>query len=233
MAGLGAGVVVRWLMHPKAEQLLRFCLLPSLTLHPSRWERLLPQSDFHGRPSSASSHPVDAQAHQRWSLQLLHQLALQPLTTVEDPALPLAALEPVRFKALIAWCGAGAAESQLRTCIDREQLARVQGVVGGDALEFAFDHATALQRYGACALPQSSTLESAVPALGAAVLYQAFAAATAPVQERALLRLPVDAAQHVTYLCPALQVPATALAYARWVLQEMDAPWISSFAPTR
>ena len=202
--------------------LLAFCLLPSLSLHPSQFERFIPA------PVYAHADELPA-LHRLWSAALIEQAALEPLATFDDAALPLAMLPADRLAQWLSLAGVTLAGQRIRRCIVRSEVELLRAQLGDAVLDFARRRAPAfyagLPDETACSWSLSAAAEHAA-ALGEALFARAFGGATRPVAQRALLRLPTDAVQRAAALPLAADA---ALRLSLSLLQELDPVWLSSF----
>lgn len=210
-----------WLEHSLAEPLLRWNLLPTSWMHPSR------------RAEWAQHHePALSQAvvHRHESAALLEALGLGVVRDLDDPALPLCLADQALFDRLSLTSGAAVLWAALRRVIVRAELAALYRELGEDCLVL-------VRRLGCAGLvadvEPAPTLSPDVrqQALGAgqALVAVALQSSQRDVAERGLLRLPLQASSDAELLPVALRDPAKALLFVRIVLQELDAPWLSSF----
>lgn len=212
-----------WLRHPLAEALLRFNLMPALLLHPRR-------------AGATALHELKAlptlQRHQ--SAALLKQHGLDPVLDLEDPALPLAMLPGEHFERLLLVLGAALNAPHIRRTIARDELSTLRERLGSEAMAAARTP-TAAALAGLPVAPDwdAANAPEISMAWGAAVLGQAFDAATAPVGQRGRLRLAPEADALRAPLSAAGLQPERALRIARELLQTLEPQWFSSFPATR
>lgn len=212
-----------WLRHPLAQALMRFNFMPALLLHPRRVDGATPQA--------LKSLPT-LQRHQ--SNALLRQHGLDPVLGLDDPALPLAMLPDVHFDRMLLLLGAALNAPHIRRTIVRDDLAVLRERLGSEAVAVARTP-TAAALAGLPVAPDWSadSAKALCMAWGAAVLAQAFDAATPAVGNRARLRLAPEAdAQRAPLAAAGLQ-PERALRIARDLLHTLEPQWISSFPATR
>lgn len=212
-----------WLTHPLALALLRFNVLPSLLLHPSR---------AGGWPVAPQDAP--AALHRGWSARLLEELRLDPVLSMDDPALPLAMLPPELFSRLVLYGGIALNASHIRRAISRADVVHLMDQLGDEGMAFA----RARHGQGLAALPvfpgwSADRARERCTHWGHALLAQAFAAATPAVAQRGALRLPADIEPRRRQVDGAGLAPATALALAREFLEYLEPQWLSSFPETR
>jgi type III secretion protein K len=221
------------LNHALGEAWLRFNLLPSMTLHPSRCAEW----------AFATSMGENLQAlHRHWSAALARSLALDPVLDLSDPALPLAMLPEPAFHKVQLWCGIAQMAPAIRRVVAREQLAVLTQQLGSDGVAFAQHHTPAIgvrkdagMGAGMPATPPLQPVEAAANCArwGAGLLSLAFSAAAQPVASRAQLRLPADVAQSAALVNAAGFDAATALSLALVIVELTDPAWLSSFPAAR
>ena len=213
------------LQHPLAKAFIAFEMLPSLNLHPSQAARLLPSERARSQGASLKHW------HRHWSAALRKTGGLDPVTALDDPALPLAMLPAEGFHRLRVALGVVLEGTRLRHCIAREALAEVQAQLGKEALDFARHQALAFEVAPMVdATAPRQALGDSVLALGAGVLVRVFAEATPPVGLRGRLRLPTDAEDASQAL---LLDPGGARQLSRSLLSILDPQWLSWFPAIR
>jgi hypothetical protein len=211
-----------WMRHPLAQALLRFNLLPSHFLHPAR-DDAVPALALKALPG----------LHRHRSAALLKKHGLDPVLSLDDPALPLAMLPEPHFGRLLLLLGAALNAPHVRRTIARHQIALLRQQIGSEGLAIARTPTAA----ALAGLPVAPDWEGARAAAlcgawGAAVLAHAFDAASPPVAQRALLRLAPEAdALRASLVAAGLQ-PLRALTVARELLQTLEPAWLSSFPAT-
>lgn len=211
-----------WLGHPLAEALLRFNLLPSTLLHPSR--------EAHAGPVELKALPA---LHRHRSAALLKQWGLGPVLSLDDPALPVAMLPQAHFDRLTLLLGAALNAPHVRRTIARVELHQLRQQLGTEGLAAArTPAANALAGMPVAPDWQAANAGTICMAWGAALLAQAFDAATPQVAGRARLRLPPQADALRAPLSAAGLQPDTALKVARELLQTLEPAWLSSFRAT-
>lgn len=211
-----------WLRHPLTESLLRFNLLPSLWLHPRRAST--------AQQAALKSLPA---FHRHQSAALLKQQGLDPVLGLDDPALPLAMLPGEHFDRLVLLLGAALNAPHIRRTIARDDLTVLREQLGSEALAVTRT-GTATALAGLPVAPDWTPGNAAglCTAWGAAVLGQAFDAATPGVGQRARLRLVPEADALRAPLAAAGLQPERALHIARGLLQTLEPTWLSSFPAT-
>lgn len=225
---------VDWQNSGLTAELLAFVCLPSLTLHPSRLEALLPASaqDWLGQL------PVRSAAwrgvHRRWSDDITRTLNLPALQDTRDPALQLALLPDERWQQLQTLAGATLLASPIRRCINRSDVAKLRASLGQSAYEFALFKAPAVTSVTAdITVGDASVVAQECPRLGAALLARALQAASAAVSSRANLRLPAQALADADGPQLSGVTAQQALAVCTSLIQHMDPTWHSLFPATR
>jgi type III secretion protein K len=211
-----------WLRHPLAEALLHFNLLPSLLLHPKR--------------DTTAARELEAlpALHRHRSAALMKEHGLDPVLDLDDPALPLAMLPDAHFQRLLRLLGAALNAPHIRRTIAREELALLQAQLGDEGLAAArAPVAAALAGLPVAPDWNAAQAQTLCMAWGAAVLAQAFDAATPQVGRRARLRLAPEADALRAPLSAAGLLPERALALARDLLASLEPAWLSSFPTTR
>jgi type III secretion protein K len=215
--------LTHWIRHPLAEALLRFNLLPSLLLHPTR-EALPARGALKALPA----------LHRHRSAALLKDLGLSPVLGLDDPALPLAMLPAAHFERLLCLLGAALNAPHLRRTITRDDLAALKSQLGAEGMAMARSP-TAAALAGLPVAPDWVAAHAAALCLawGAAVLAQAFDTAAPEVAGRARLRLAPEADALRAPLAAAGLTPERALAAALALLHTLEPAWLSSFPTTR
>lgn len=177
---------------PQRRSLLRWALLPSMTLHPDRhadlpagaaaWLARLP-------PGSAACRRL----HRHWSAQLARTLAPLEESAAPDDSVPsLALLSPEAWARLQRVAGAGLTAGHLRRVIAREPVALLRDQLGEAG------YAWALAQPDECFQPPPLPAAELLPACerrGAALLWRAFDAVPPAWAQRLRLRLAPAAAQ--------------------------------------
>lgn len=196
-----AGHDISWMRHSLAGPMLRFCLLPGLSMDPSRGPpELVPLLP----PIPTLTDPV-------LPLVLLERSRFERLLVWCGVAL----LRPLLQRMVY------------RMEVERAQLELGSAALdfAFQPLESA-DDPTVVHALTAPLIDATG----AVPLYGQALIAQAIAAASEPVAVRARMMLPEDVMQTMAlYLPPALCAPAAACMHARSVLQRMDPAWLQSF----
>ena len=221
-----------WLDRPLAASFLGFNLLPAQWLHPSRsapWD--VDPAKQGAADALASAYPRALRRHA--SALLLQSLAPEEAVVpgLSDPALPVFMACEDSFERVRVGCGLLLLGPSIRRIITREDLQALRAELTREELDFARGAASRL-------LPADASLAVAVSlgrvreqahGLGDSVLAVAAACASSPVACRARLRLPPGPQPPDIELPLPLQDGASALAYARGVLQEVDPEWLSLF----
>lgn len=211
------------LHHPLAKAFLTFCLLPSLTLHPTQANARVPEPLL----KQAASLPT---LHRHWSAELARACALEPVPDLADPVLPLAMLPAERFGMFAIYAGAMLAGQPIRRCIVRADVEAVQTELGDAVLAFTRQRAAAIHPGLDSLAWRTEAIAADTAALGHVMLAQAFATASAPIRQRGLLRLPIAAPEHARDLSLS---PAESLRISLALLQEIEPEWLSLFPATR
>lgn len=213
-----------WLDHDLAEPLLRLNLLPTSLMHPSRragWAR---------DDSLALSEAVlDRHESSAW----LETAGLPLVKGLDDPRLPICMAPPPLFERLCLACGSALLWPALRRVIVRAELAELVRQLGEDCLAL-------VRRLAALGRIPPSAADEAPPLLerdvreqalrsGQALVAVALQDAPPELAERGLLRLPREALSQAPLVPRDLREPPRALEFLHSVLQEIDAPWLSSF----
>lgn len=207
-----------------ARDFLSFELLPSLTLHAAQAEKWMPSAGLR-QHSRKLSH-----LHRHWSAALRKEAALEAVTDISDPALPLAMLPGERFDRLIMTAGAVQVGQRLRRCIVRDEVAFIRQQIGDEPLDFVLGHPEGIEVGEAFASHwKLSAVEITVRVLGTAALATVFNAASPPVGRRGLLRLPPSAATTLNQT----QDAARTLRLFRSLLIEIEPQWLSLFPVSR
>lgn len=219
---LSPSMVSDWFHHPLAETLLKFNLLPSLFAHPlrdapiSRQLKQLPALDRHK------------------SAALLRKHKLGYVLSMEDPALVLALLPKAHFARLMGLLGAALNAPHIRRTISRIDRAALHDQIGGEAMAIVREPvAAALAGMPVAPDWETSRAQDICFAWGAAILAQAFDAATPEVAGRARLRLAPEADSLRAPLSAAGLEPERALRICLDLLQVLEPAWVSSFPATR
>ncbi|MFC4297784.1 SctK family type III secretion system sorting platform protein [Castellaniella hirudinis] len=205
------------------ERLLAFNLLPSLTLHPSRYAAF-------GAPSRPVPAACAAAWHRHWSAAILRRLNLRdrPVADADRPELPLALLSPDRLARVARHLGAVCCAPRLRRVIAGSEVRVLAVAVGGDVLAFARQAET-----GGWSRPAdlddglTTGWADRLDQIGCAALRHIFHAAGPELGLRAELRLADEPAVNVP---DAGQIP---LDLALDILERIEPTWHSSFHATR
>ncbi len=211
------------LRHPLAGPFLAFCLLPSLTLHPTQAQALVPGTVL----EQAASLPT---LHRHWSADLARSCALEPVADLVDPALPLAMLPAARFEMFARYAGALLAGQSIRRCIARADVEAVQAELGDAVLNFTRHRAAAIHPGLGDLAWRTEAIAADTTALGHVMLAQAFTTAAPAIRQRGLLRLPIAAPEHARDLSLS---PAESLRISLALLQEIEPEWLSLFPAPR
>ena len=217
-----ASAPASWLAHPRAEALLRFDMLPSTWLHPSRAGGLVPAA-LEGL----------AALHRHLSAALRREFSLQAVTGFDDPTLPIALLPDDRLARLAFFAGIALLRTQVRQAIAREPVAHLREQLGAEALDFAHPSHDGFELTFMEEVLQPEAARTQCERWGYAWLAQVFEAAESGVGRRALLRLPADTEAGRERLAEAGLAPAQALAMARGLMQQLEPTWLSSFPAAR
>lgn len=176
-----------WFRHPQRQSLLRWALLPSMSLHPERYADLpAGAADWLARLSPGSA--AWRRLHRHWSAQLLRTLMpLDEAIAPDDPVASLALLSPEDWARLQRVAGAGLMVSHLRRVIAREPVALLRDALG----EAGYLRALAQPDEGFAPPPLSAAdLLDEYERRGAALLWRAFDAVPPAWAQRLRLRLP-------------------------------------------
>lgn len=221
-AGLPAhGAAVALLHSPLAARLLEFNLLPARGAESARLDRLLPK-ELRERLAVAAG----AQFERHLSEWLLDALGVRQRLVLDpaEPALPVALAPAPLLGRLRRHLGLVQANRRVRHAIVRTDAQLLSETLDADALRFARLRAPQFGE-GEPALsdwPLAQVL-AALDVLGDAVLERSLQGAAPALAQRARLRWPDPQST------PASLDPAAALQLARAVLEDLDAPWLSSF----
>lgn len=207
--------------HPLAGPFLAFCLLPSLCLHATQAAARVPETAL----AQTTGLPT---LHRHWSAELSN--TLEPVSSLDDPVLPLAMLPAERFDALLLYAGALLAGQPIRRCIARVPVQTMQAELGDAVLNFTRSRASAIHAGLDDLAWRTDDIAADTVALGQVMLAQAFLTATPAVRQRGLLRLPIDASNHAQALSLS---PAESLRISLALLQEIEPEWLSLFPITR
>lgn len=171
--------------------------------------------------------------HRQASAEFLRDRNPGIISTLDDPLLPLFMAEQSTFDRLLRYCGLLVLGLAIRRVIVRDEVQALQAELEPLELVFARKVAPGLWIGGApprCEAPLAFTeLGGQVAAAGAGLLFLAAQAASAPVAQRALLRLPGHAKDDVLGLPESLADRQVAAKLALSVLEYLDAPWLSAF----
>lgn len=213
---------------------MAFACLPSINLHPSRLDDLLPAGARRWLAQLGVRSPAWQQLHRLWSADISRSKALPALTDLADPALVLALLPQASWHTLQLRVGASILAPRIRRCIGRAQVAVLRDALGDGLYEYALRDAPTLPP-GLQALTQANLDD--VPAqclsLGEACMARALQAASPPVASRAHLRLPASALHAAAQPAWTELTPQAALSLCTALIQETDPTWLSSFPATR
>ncbi len=223
-----------------ARAMLEANALPSSLAHPARleawggagtglWPRL---REVLGRLAADTRVAGEGILHRHVSAALLRDpaLGLGWIDSPEDPALALCAAPAHLFDSLQRHAGLVLLGPAIRQVIARAELAALEMQLGPGSLEFVRRQAPRLWAGGGGAPAlrvEAATVSEQTLRWGAEVLARAFEAASPPVTRRGHLRLPPQVGREP--LPAGLDEPHQALALARALLHELDAPWLSLF----
>ena len=211
------------LLHPLAGPFLAFCLLPSLTLHPTQAQALMPGTVL----EVAAKLPT---LHRHWSAELARNYALEPVQNMNDPALPLAMLPTAGFEMFARYAGALLAGQPIRRCITRADVEAVQTELGDAVLDFTRHRATTIHPGLDDLAWRTEAIAADTTALGYVMLAHAFKSASPGIRQRGLLRLPIAAPESAHDLPLS---PAESLRISLALLQEIEPEWLSLFPAAR
>lgn len=199
-------------------RLVEFNLLPSRTLHSSRYAE-------YGAPAEPVPAALAPAWHRHWSQAILRKLGLQdsPVRDCSRPELALALLPGDRLARCARLVGATLCAPRLRRVIAGAEVRRLLEGLGADALDFA--------RQSDAVLPAGVKTGDALDAqgvdsLGRAVMLEALRGGGPELALRAELRLAAGPAEKSP--CS----PAQALDLALGVLKISEPTWHSSFLAT-
>lgn len=199
-------------------RLVEFNLLPSRTLHASRYAE-------YGAPAEPVPAALAPAWHRHWSQAILRKLGLQDrlVQDVSRPELALALLPGDRLARCARLLGAALCAPRLRHVIEGEQVRGLIAGLGADALDFA--RQSVAEPHG---IEAGKALDAqAVDRLGRAVVREALRGGGPELALRAELRLAAGD--------PAGDSPcssAQALDLALGVLKISEPTWHSSFLAT-
>lgn len=211
-----------WLLHPLAGALVRFNVLPSLFIHPLR------------AAAWPAAGPLPSAVHQHWSAALLRHESLEPVLSLDEPALSVALLPQELFTALTLHCGIRLNALHVRRAIARTEVEQLRAQLGDDGLAAARTRSAGSM----AGLPSAPDWDAArarelCEAWGAGLLARAFDGASPALARRAALRLPHAAAPVRARLAGAGLQPGDALALAHEHLHSLDPAWLSFFPAHR
>lgn len=219
---------------PWAESLIRFFMLPSTLLHPSRIRAMLSDNSLSMYEAMAPDERTLRNLHRHWSKELSTRLGFAPLkhvsNPINDPVLALALLPDSALRQAQLQAGAVLAGPAIRHCITRDPQNALRATLGDDLYRFALERAAQLHP----GLKESlATPDDQVAQIcerwGAAVMARAMRQAGAGVRERALLRLPEQAVTDgEANPINTLSGPQS-LALILKLLQSTQSEWLSSF----
>ncbi|MGN6580383.1 MAG: SctK family type III secretion system sorting platform protein [Bordetella sp.] len=200
-------------------RLVEFNLLPSRTLHPSRYAE-------YGAPAEPVPAELAPAWHRHWSNAILRKLGLQssPVRDCSRPELALALLPGDRLARCARLLGATLCAPRLRRVIAGADVRRLLEGLGPDALDFARQSNAVLP----AGMQSGDALDAqGVDSLGHAVMLEALRGGGPELVLRAELRLAAGPAAKSP--CS----PAQALDLALSVLKISEPTWHSSFLATR
>lgn len=215
-----------WLAHPRLGDLLRFNLLVSQALDPARALNLWPAS----MQGLLADPQTRAAVHRHGSGHLIESLGLMPAWD-DEPALPLACAPAAIFAELRLRCGLVVLGRSLRQTIAGADVRMLIAALGAERLAFARLQARAMWDGDSPEPLAPSRAGEQASGWGAALLWQAFDAASQAVGRRGQLRLPESCARLA--LPDGLATPAAAMPLALRVLEQVDSAWLSSFPARR
>lgn len=224
-----------WLDQPLAAAFLGFNLLPVDWMHSSRSASWDVDEACQARLAAcgvlASADPRALRRHASAMLvnSLGHDEAVVP--GLRDPALPVFMACEASFERLIVGCGLVLLGPSIRRIITREDLQALRAELTREELDFARGPAGRLfpsDGSEGVAVSLGHAREQA-RGLGYDVLSVAAEHACPPVACRARLRLPSIPQSPPIELPVSLREGASALAFARGVLLEVDPEWMSLF----
>jgi hypothetical protein len=224
----------RWQAAGLAKDLMVFACLPSINLHPSRIDSLLPPSARQWLSQLTERSTAWQQLHRLWSGDMCRSMALPALNDCADPALVLALLPLERWQALQQLAGVTLLAAHIRRCIGRADVAVLNEVLGAGVYRFALRQAPHVPK--GAPVPAALSVADAQTqclSLGEACVARALLAASAPVARRAALRLPVSAIEAAADPAWADLPPQGALNFCNALTHHMDPTWLSSFPATR
>lgn len=210
-----------WLSHPQAGALARFNVLPSLFIHPLRIAGWPPGND------------VPLAVHRHWSAALLKAEALEPVLSLDEPALRLALLPQETFMQLMLLCGIRLNAMHVRRAIARTDVDLLRDQLGDEGLAAARTR-SAPGMAGTPSTPDwtPARARELCELWGAGLLARAFDGASPALLRRVALRLP-EAANAIQAQLAAVMQPSDALALASDCLNTLDPAWLSSFPAAR
>lgn len=204
-----------------SARMMEFNLLPSRTLHPSRYSVFAPPAVIQRLQAETA---YQAGWHRHWSRSILRMLGLEPVLDADRPELAVALLQPAPLLRLVQWVGATLCGPRLRRTIAGAEVRALLAGASVEVLDFARDRA-AHHHPGLAPSVEweiTQTVE-AIDTLGRATLLAALSEAGPSLVRRVELKLPegplVDA--------PLAPPQARSLSFA--VLKDMDSTWHSSF----
>ncbi len=224
-----------WLDQPLAAAFLGFNLLPVDWMHPSRsasWDvDEACRAKLAACGALASADPRALRRHANTSL--LNALGPEEavVSGLRDPALPLFMTCEESFERLLVGCGLMLLGPSIRRIITREDLQALRTELTREELDFARESAGRRlpSDTGEGVAVSMGHVREQARGLGYQVLAIVAEHACLPVACRARLRLPsIPPAPHSELPLP-LRDGASALAFARGVLQEVDPEWLSLF----
>ncbi|MBS1196644.1 MAG: hypothetical protein H6R18_429 [Proteobacteria bacterium] len=206
--------------HPLADSFFSFCLLPTLSLHPSQAVALVPDAVL----QHAAILPT---THRHWSEYLIQALELGVVSNLDDPALPLAMLPQASLDKFMLSAGAVLAGKHIRRCISRAEVQALQDQLGDSLYQFVCQRAARLHSglESGVAWPVDDIIEE-LAALGSALLGLAFQEVAPAIGQRGLLRLPLETKNRMADLPLS---SGEALQISLSLLQEIDPKWLSLF----
>jgi hypothetical protein len=224
-----------WLDQPLAAAFLGFNLLPVDWMHPSRSASWNVDEACRAKLAACGAlASADPRALRRHASAILVNSRGPDETVIlglRDPALPVFMACEASFERLLLGCGLVLLGPSIRRIITREDLQALRAELTREELDFARGPASRLLPPGGSegvTVSLGHTREQAC-GLGYAVLAVVAEHACPPVACRARLRLPSIPESSPIELPVSLRDGASALAFARGVLLEVDPEWLSLF----
>lgn len=204
------------------ERLVEFNMLPSRTLHPSRYAQ-------YAAPRAPVPAALERAWHRHWSRDILRRLGLldRPVRDTSRPELALALLPPERLARTMRLVGVTLCAPRLRRAIAGAEVRQLLTGLGAEALDFARQSAGALHPgIESCAGLSAEEAVDAVENLGRTTVTAAMQGGGPELALRAELKLPAGPASASPLTAPA------ALELALGVLKITEPTWHSSFHAT-